>query len=118
MVLSTGPRRELTTIVERCCQWDALYSPAMPWPGPTAHLARDYQCSVARSMEARVRGAPPVFYRTAHGLHRQRDTLKQVELKFPTLASAIRNPQRQGLCYVVADNRLPLDARLLISAEK
>lgn len=30
-----------------------------------------------------------------------RDTLKQVELKFPTLASAIRYAQRQGLCYVV-----------------
>ena len=35
------------------------------------------------------------------GYTSSRDTLKQVELKFPTLASAIRYAQRQGLCYVV-----------------
>lgn len=43
----------------------------------------------------------PSFIEPLMGYTGSRDTLKQVELRFPTLASAIRYAQRQGFCYVV-----------------
>lgn len=45
------------------------------------------------------------FIEPLMGYTGSRDALKQVELRFPTLASAIRYAERQGLAYVVQAER-------------
>lgn len=76
---------------------------------PSDALARIYRPSRSATTSAPSRdqwklvfeARSPSFIEPLMGHTGSRDTLKQVELKFPTLASAIRYAQRQGLCYVV-----------------
>ncbi|MET3660300.1 hypothetical protein ABID44_000614 [Aquamicrobium ahrensii] len=76
---------------------------------PSDAVARIYRPSRSATTSAPSRdqwklvfeARSPSFIEPLMGYTGSRDTLKQVELKFPTLASAIRYAQRQGLCYVV-----------------
>ncbi|PWL16381.1 hypothetical protein DKP76_17845 [Falsochrobactrum shanghaiense] len=76
---------------------------------PSDAVARIYRPSRSATTSAPPRdqwklvfeARSPSFIEPLMGYTSSRDTLKQVELKFPTLASAIRYAQRQGLCYVV-----------------
>jgi len=76
---------------------------------PSEAVARIYRPSRSAATSAPSRDQwklvfemrSPSFIEPLMGYTGSRDTLKQVELKFPTLASAIRYAQRQGLCHVV-----------------
>src|SRR5690606_29845960 len=76
---------------------------------PSDAVARIYRPSRSETTSAPSRdqwklvfeARSPSFIEPLMGYTGSRDTLKQVELKFPTLASATRYAQRQGLCYVV-----------------
>jgi hypothetical protein len=90
---------------------------------PKDAVARIYRpgCSVATSARTgsawrltfERRTAP--FIEPLMGYTSDRDTLTQVELSFPTLESAIRYAERQGLSYVV---RMPADQVSGRSADK